>query len=258
MCPLLYFLVSFVVKFFLPQGSQRNTTKGTRKYKMEFMLQSSTLLFLKKLKKNNNKPWFDANRKAYETAKADFTAYIQAVIDSFGKKEPSINTLHAKDCLFRINRDVRFSKDKSPYKTNFGAYMNKMGKKAVHSAGYYFHLEPGGTFTGGGIWMPDASDLQKMRQEIDYNFGDFKKIIGSKKFKSVYGDLSMSEEYKLVRIPKGYESDNPAAEYLKLKSYVAMTSFTDADLQSKDLVKKTVAAFEALQPLVRFINEALQ
>ena len=221
------------------------------------MLQASTIRFLKDLKKNNNKPWFDKNRNLYEDAKADFAAFIQAVIDQHGKKDDSIKNLVAKDCLFRINRDIRFSKDKTPYKSNFGASINKGGKKAWNSAGYYFHLEPGGSFTGGGIWMPEAEVLKKVRQEIDYNFADFKKIIGSKKFKSVYGDLSKSDEHMLSRVPKGYEPDNPAAEYLKMKSYVAMIKVNDADLNSKNLINKTVASFEALHPLISFINDAV-
>ncbi len=218
------------------------------------MLQNSTIRFLKELKKNNNKPWFDANRKRYEEAKADFSSFIQSVIDLHGKKDPAIKNLSAKDCLFRINRDIRFSKDKRPYKTNFGASINKGGRKAWNSAGYYFHLDPGGCFTGGGIYMPDPETLKKIRQEIDYNLPDFKKIIQSKKFRSVYGDLDQSGEFMLSRVPKGYEPDNPAAGYLKLKSYIAMVAIKDSDLTSPALIKKTVAAFEALQPLVSFIN----
>ena len=221
------------------------------------MLQPATIKFLKDLKKNNNKPWFDKNRKVYETAKADFACFIQAVIAQHSKKDASIKNILAKDCLFRINRDVRFSKDKSPYKSNFGASINKGGRKAEHSAGYYFHLEPGNSFAGGGIWMPEPNELKKVRQEIDYNFAGFKKIIGSKKFKSVYGDLDRSAEFLLSRVPKGYEPDNPAAFYLKLKSFVAISFFSDADLTSKDLVKKTVSAFEALQPLILFINNCM-
>jgi uncharacterized protein (TIGR02453 family) len=221
------------------------------------MLQSSTLKFLKDLKKNNNKPWFDANRKRYEEAKADFANFVQQVIDAHSKKDKTISALKAKDCMFRINRDVRFSKDKSPYKTNFGASINKGGKKAFSTAGYYFHLEPGQCFVGGGIYQPMPDELKKVRQEIDYNFKDFKKIIQSKKFKLLYGDLSKSPEYTLSRVPKGYEADNPAAEYLKLKSYIAFVSFSDKDLTSNTLVKKTAAAFETLQPLLNFINESL-
>lgn len=222
------------------------------------MLQSSTIKFLKDVKKNNNKPWFEKNRKVYEEAKADFARFIQAVIDQHGKKDVSIKTLVAKDCMFRINRDVRFSKDKSPYKSNFGASINKGGRKAMNSAGYYFQVQPNRNFAGGGIWMPEPNELKKVRQEIDYNYSDFKKIISNKKFKSVYGDLDRSAEFLLSRVPKGYEPDNPAAEYLKLKSFVAISFFSDSDLTSKDLVKKTVAAFEALQPLIGFINNSMQ
>lgn len=221
------------------------------------MLQSSTLKFLKELKKNNNKPWFDTNRKRYEEAKTDFANFIQQVIDEHGKKDKSISSIKAKDCLFRINRDIRFAKDKSPYKTNFGASINKGGKKAFSTAGYYFHLEPGQCFVGGGIYQPMPDELRKVRQEIDYNFKEFKNIIGSKKFKSVYGDLDKSAEFLLSRVPKGYEADNPAAEYLRLKSYIAFVKFKDADLTSKTLLKKTTDAFATLQPLLDFVNESL-
>jgi uncharacterized protein (TIGR02453 family) len=221
------------------------------------MLQSSTLKFLKDLKKNNNKPWFDANRNRYELAKKDFEIFIQSVIDSFGKKDKSISLLKAKDCMFRINRDVRFSKDKSPYKSNFGASINKGGRKAMSSAGYYFHLEPGESFVGGGFYQPMPDELKKLRQEIDYNFNDFIKVVGSRKFKSLYGDLDKSPEFLLSRVPKGFEADNPAAEYLRLKSYIAMVKVKDEEITSKNLLKKTVAAFETLQPVIQFINNGL-
>ena len=220
------------------------------------MLQAATLRFLKDLKKNNNKPWFDAHRKIYESAKIDFTGFVQTVIDRHAKSDPTIKSITAKDCMFRINRDIRFSKDKSPYKTNMGAYINRGGKKSLFG-GYYFHCEPGGSFVGGGLWMPMPPELNKVRQEIDYNFEAFKKIISSKKFKSVYKDLSHDPEYVLSRVPKGYEPGNPAAEYLKMKSFVSLTSLKDSDLTSKNLAKKTTTAFEALQPLIEFINESI-
>lgn len=222
------------------------------------MLQITTTRFLKGLKKNNNKAWFDQHRPEYEAAKTDFAAFIQQLIQTHGKKDASIRNLLAKDCMFRINRDVRFSKDKSPYKTNFGASINKNGKKAMNCAGYYFHLEPGACFAGGGLYMPMPEELRKVRQEIDYNFGGFKKITQSKKFVSVYGDLDRSAEYTLSRVPKGYEADNPAAENLKLKSFVAITPVPDELLHSPNLVKTIAAAFDSLRPLVDFLNEALE
>ena len=114
------------------------------------MLQNPTLQFLKQLKKNNNKQWFDANRKKYESAKNDFTIFLQDVLNDFCKTDTGLIALAAKDCLFRINRDIRFSKDKSPYKTNFGASINTGGKKSF-KAGYYLHIEPGQSFVGGGL-----------------------------------------------------------------------------------------------------------
>ncbi|MEO6613122.1 MAG: DUF2461 domain-containing protein [Chitinophagaceae bacterium] len=221
------------------------------------MLQPSTLKFLKDLKKNNNKAWFEKNRTKYVDAKNNFAGFIQKVIEQHGKKDPAIASLLVKDTLFRINRDVRFSKDKSPYKDNMGAYLARGGKKSIF-AGYYFHCQPGRCFMGGGLWMPMPPELSRVRQEIDYNFATFKKITGNVKFKSVYGDLSRDAEYTLSRLPKGYEPGNPASEYLKLKSFVALTPLKDSDLGSKDLLKKTLAAFSALQPLVGFINEAVQ
>ncbi|MBS1946891.1 MAG: DUF2461 domain-containing protein [Bacteroidetes bacterium] len=221
------------------------------------MLQTSTIKFLKELKKNNNKPWFDANREKYEEAKKDFGQFIQSVIDKQAKKDPSVKELKAKDCMFRINRDIRFSKDKSPYKTNFGASINRGGKKSIF-AGYYFHCEPGESFSGGGIWMPMPPELKKVRQEIDYNFDEFKKIIQSKKFQSAFGELYRGDDISLSKIPQGFEKNNPAAGYLKLKSFIAMKKISEADLSSHNLEKITLTTFDALQPLVEFINKALE
>ena len=220
------------------------------------MLESSTLKFLKDLKKNNNKPWFDAHRKQYETARNDFENFIQSVLDKQGKNDPDLKGLAAKKCLFRINRDIRFSKDKSPYKTNFGASMDKGGKKSGF-AGYYFHLEPGKSFLGGGLWMPSADALKKVRQEIDYCFDEFKKIVSSKKFKTIYGELYTGEGIKLSKVPQGFEKNNPAAEYLKFKSWLVLTDISDSELTSKNLVPKTVDAFCLMQPLVKFLNRPL-
>lgn len=220
------------------------------------MLQPSTIKFLKDLKKNNNKPWFDAHRTQYENAKKDYSGFVQTLISKQGVKDPAIAHLTAKDCLFRINRDIRFSKDKSPYKTNFGAYINQGGKKSI-LGGYYFHLEPGQSFAGGGLYIPQPEELRKVRQEIDYNFDSFRKIVESRKFKSVFNSLDFSEEYTLSRLPKGYDLENPAAEYLKLKSFIAFVELKDEDLTSKTLLKKTLEAFETLQPLLKFLNTAV-
>jgi uncharacterized protein (TIGR02453 family) len=220
------------------------------------MLEQATISFLKQLRKNNNKPWFDENRKRYEAAKLDMERLVQSVIDAHAKNDPTIADLKAKACMFRINRDVRFSKDKSPYKTNFGASINAGGKKSMR-AGYYLHIEPGGqSFAGGGIYMPMPPDLKKVRQEIDYNLEEFKSIVEGRKFKSVFGKLMDSEDMKLSRVPQGFEKDSPAAGYLMYKSYVAGRSFTDAEISDKTLLKKIIESFSTLQPMLTFINRS--
>jgi uncharacterized protein (TIGR02453 family) len=221
------------------------------------MIETSTLKFLKDLKKNNNKPWFDANRKKYEAAKENFVTFIQTLIDKHALKDATIKEQEAKKCIFRINRDIRFSKDKTPYKSNMGASINLGGKKSMF-AGYYFHLEPGASFVVGGIWQPMPPEMKKIRQEIDYCYDEFKKIVAGKKFKSVYGDLYKGDDLSLSRVPQGFEADNPAATYLKLKSWIAMREIKDSELTSKELVKKSLEAFETLMPLLRFVNRTMQ
>lgn len=220
------------------------------------MLQSSSIRFLKELKKNNDKSWFDVHRPAYEAARKDFESFIQQLIDFTGKKDPEIAAVKAKDCLFRINRDIRFSKDKSPYKSNFGASINRGGKKSIY-AGYYFHFEPGNSFIGGGLWAPMPQELQKVRQEIDYCYDEFSKLVNAKKFRDVYNEMDFSSESSLSRVPRGYEADNPAAKYLKLKNFIAMREVSDKELQSPDLVKESVNTLLALTPVIKFINRAV-
>ena len=209
--------------------------------------------FLKKLKKNNNKAWFDENRALYENAKKEIEELVTLLIDSYGRIDSTIAHLTTKDCLFRINRDVRFSKDKSPYKTNFGISITSGGKKSP-LAGYYLHIEPGASFVGGGLWMPSSPVLSAVRQEIDYNFKEFTDILKSPSFKKQYGELYNGKDVSLSRVPKGYETGNPAGEYLKLKSFLAMKSLGDEDIDSASLVKKANEAFKALKPMIDFIN----
>jgi uncharacterized protein (TIGR02453 family) len=220
------------------------------------MLEPQTLKFLKGLTKNNNKTWFDAHRAQYEAARIDFSNFVQLVIDHLQKKDPTITGLTSKDCLFRINRDIRFSKDKTPYKNNFGASIKRGGRKSIF-AGYYFHCSPGTSFIGGGLWMPEPATLKKVRQEIDYNWDEFRSIITRNNFKKIFGDLYQQGDIKLSTVPKGYEKDNPAINYLKLKSFIAETTVSDDELTKSSLHRKTMAAFEALQPMLNFLNRAV-
>lgn len=218
------------------------------------MINTETIKFLKELKKNNSKEWFDQNRKTYEQAKTNYLSFVEGVLGKMKKIDTSLIDLEPKQCVFRINRDVRFSKNKAPYKVSMGASLSKGGKK-VQCAGYYFHLEPGASFIGGGFWMPMAPELNKIRQEIDYNTADFNKILNHKKFKTTFGSLSETE--KLTRPPKGYDADNPAIELLKLKSFVVMCEVKDEALTDKGLSSKIIAEFENMMPFVDFLNKAI-
>ncbi len=221
------------------------------------MLEPQTLKFLKALKKNNNKPWFDVHRAQYEASRIDFSNFIQLVIDQLQKTDPGITGLTSRDCLFRINRDIRFSKDKTPYKSNMGASIKRGGRKSPF-AGYYFHCEPGRSFIGGGLWIPDPAVLKNVRQEIDYNWDEFQSILKNKSFKKIFGDLFLEGDVSLSSMPKGYEKNHPAAVYLKLKSFIAETSVTDEELTRASLHKRTIEAYEALQPLLHFINRTIE
>lgn len=217
---------------------------------------SATFQFLSNLKENNTREWFLENKKSYEQAKKEITVFAGDFLHEFSKIDTSLEHLQAKDCLFRINRDVRFSNDKSPYKTNFGISMNKGGKKAFQ-AGYYINIQPNGSFVGGGIYMPQNDDLKKIREEIDYNFDAFSAIVSSPDFSTYYGKLSVEDNLILKRPPKGYDEANPAIEYLKLKSFTAIRSYTDADVLNASFMQECINGMRTLQPLVDFLNQAL-
>ncbi|MBA3649143.1 MAG: DUF2461 domain-containing protein [Chitinophagales bacterium] len=217
-------------------------------------LHPKTLKFLSGLKKNNNKEWFEKNRETYAEIRNTFINVVQEVINEINFFDTSLGTPDAKKCLFRINRDIRFSKDKSPYKINMGASMAKGGKN-LPSAGYYLHVQPHRCFIGGGIWMPPSDNVNKIRQEIDYNFSDFKKIIESAAFKKEFESLSTEE--KLARPPKNYAPDNPAIEYLKLKSFIATRDIKDEIVLSKNYLREVILTFRQLHPLISFINRAV-
>jgi uncharacterized protein (TIGR02453 family) len=215
-----------------------------------------TLQFLKDLAKNNNKAWFDINRSKYELAKADIQSMVSELISSISIFDPPIGNLAVKECTFRINRDVRFSKNKSPYKTNMSSYYSKGGKKAS-VAGYYFHFEPGKSYAAGGFYSPAPEELSKIRQEIDYSLDDWGKILSQKKFKKFFPDGVDGIE-SLVRPPKGYDENNPAIHYLKMKHFIVSRPFSDAEVQSKTLVKDLAATFSVIKPMIDFLNTAIE
>ena len=222
------------------------------------MLNPKTLQFLSKLKKNNSREWFNQHRDDYDAAKENFIELVNHILANSSQFDEELSLLTYKDCIFRINRDVRFSKNKDPYKNNMAAYFVKGGKKSW-LAGYYFHCEPGGkSFIGGGLYGGEPDQIKKVRQEIDYNWEDFKGILDNKVFKKTFGDLSRQEGMSLIREPKGYEKDNPAIDYIKLKNFIVSVPVTDEELTDKKLIKKMITCFTAMQPLLQFLNRAME
>lgn len=220
------------------------------------MLHATTIKFLEDLQNNNNKPWFDEHRKIYEAAKADLQHMVGQLIPAIASFDEPIGTLLVKDCTFRINRDVRFSKNKSPYKNNMAAYFSRGGKKAM-VAGYYFHCEPGKSYAAGGFYSPIPDELAKIRQEIDYNFDEWKSIITNKTFKK-YFPTGVDGIELLIRPTKGYDENNPAIQYLKMKHFIVSKPFTDVELKSKTLVKDVAKVYETMKPMIDFLNLSVE
>ena len=219
------------------------------------MLPKTILSFLNRLKKNNSREWMEEHRKEYEKAKADFYSFTEMLIREMATFDSSVGSLKAKDCAFRINRDVRFSKNKEPYKTNMGAYINQNGKKG-RGAGYYVHVEPGNIFMAAGVWMPEPGDLAKIRQEIDYNWLEWEKIIRDKSMRKYFLE-GVDESDKLVRPPKGYEADNPAIEFIKLKSFIIRKEFSQVSTLDQSFVKTVADQFKSARKMMAFIDVAL-
>lgn len=217
------------------------------------MLQPATITFLKNLKKNNDREWFDAHRKEYTAAKDNFEEFVRELHELMLPVEPGLAGQDPKANIFRIFRDVRFAKDKSPYKISFGVVFSRGGRK-WEGAGYYLHLQPGECFAGGGMWMPPAPLLKSVRQEIDYDLKGFEKIIQDKNFLKTFGKL---EGESLQRPPKGYTPDNPAIEYIKMTSITVGHKLKDEELLAPNAAKEVAKIFATMKPFVEFLNRPL-
>ena len=218
------------------------------------MLQPATLKFLQSLEKNNNREWFEANKEKYQAAKEDFEQFVTSLNQSMAELEPALEGQQAKNNIFRIFRDVRFSKDKTPYKAHFSGYFSKGGRKWA-GAGYYVHVQPGGkSFLATGIWMPEGPLLKAIRQEIDYDFPAFQKILAEKNFKKQFGAIKGES---LQKVPAGYDAENPAVDYLKMKSFIANAPLPDDIFGKKDVVKTIAKSFATAKPFVAFLNRSL-
>ncbi len=219
------------------------------------MIKEETFTFLSQLIKNNNREWFQQNKAAYEKALENVIEFAQKLIDQFAKEDPSIPAdIDPKKCVMRIYRDVRFSKDKTPYKNNFGIGLSNVGK-SMNGAGYYVQIKPEDSFIAGGFWMPQGEHLKAIRQEIDYNGAELKSILNQKTFKSYFGDLE--DEEKLKTAPKGYDPGHNDIELLKLKSFTVIHRLKDKQLIDKKSVNEVVNGLTIMKPFVDFLNKAI-
>lgn len=209
--------------------------------------------FLKKLTVHNNREWFTENKHLYTEAKENVTAFLEELIHEMSEFDQELAKIDAKKSLFRIYRDTRFSKDKIPYKTNFGASLG-MGKGS-QKGGYYLHLEPGKSFIAGGIYMPEASVLRELRKEISLYGKEFLAVLNHKDFKKYFPELD--QDNKLKKIPQGFEKEDPMAEYLKLKSFIVVYYLKDEEIMDKNAVKNLTEIFSVMKPLNDFLNAPL-
>jgi uncharacterized protein (TIGR02453 family) len=221
------------------------------------MLTRESLQFLDDLKANNNRDWFQDNKKRYEVFKKDYHQLVSDFLDAMKPLDPSLELLQVKDCTFRINRDIRFSKDKSPYKAHLGVWLSS-GAKGANRSGYYVHIEKGASFIAGGFYSPDSEELKKVRKEIAFFYDDLEEILKEKNFKKEFETLDINENNSLKSMPRGYEKDHPAIEFLKLKSFTVSQKYDISEVTKKDFVAKMSQKLITLKPFNEFINRALE
>ena len=215
----------------------------------------TTLHFLKKLKNNNNREWFDSNKTEYLASKEIFEEFVSELIKGINKFDKKVSLdLKPKDCTFRIYKDVRFSKDKTPYKNNMSASINPGGKKS-NIPGYYFHLEPEACFLAGGVYMPMPDVLKAIRQEIDYNPLPLINVLKSASFKKEFNGLD--EEDKLKNPPKGFNKDHAHSEILKNKHFIVSRKFENKVILKKEGLSKTLDSFKAMYPFLDYLRKAI-
>jgi uncharacterized protein (TIGR02453 family) len=218
------------------------------------MIKPETLNFIKELSENNDRNWFAAHKESYEAAKENVLHFISLLIPILSEVDPAFpKDSVPKKHLMRIYRDVRFSKDKRPYKNNFGIYFSLNGKGG-NEPGYYLNIAPGNCFFAGGYWMPDAGDLKKIREEIDYNADSFLEVINRKSFSTLF---KLDSEDSLKKAPKGYPTDHPLIDILKLKSFSASFMFQDEEMSKPDILEKMRHAFEQVYPFILFLRASI-
>jgi uncharacterized protein (TIGR02453 family) len=218
-------------------------------------MQKLVLDFLAQLAENNNREWFRENKKRYEDAKEDVESFVDSIIPALAKFDDAVKYVEAKDCMFRIFRDVRFARDKSPYKTNMGAWITRSGRKSS-GPGYYIHLEPGESFLAAGVYMPEPDQLKKIRNEIYHNIEEFKAILNDKNLTRIKAGLHENDKGKMA--PRDFPKDFPDIELLKFKHYTLTSHFEDEMVCADHFFDNVLMAFRAMVPLNSFLKRALE
>jgi len=211
------------------------------------------LHFLEELAANNNKEWFNDNRARYEESRNKILFITEVLINEIRKFDKDVPVMDPKECMFRIFRDVRFSNDKRPYKTNFGSFIANGGRKSVR-AGYYFHVEPGGSFTGGGIYMPPAEQLKAVREYIAENGHEFLEIIQDENFRKILPEMY---DHKLKTAPKGFPKDHEFIDLLRYQSYVFSTNLDKRIITGDSFIEHIVEVFRELHKVNEFLNRGV-
>ncbi|MCO5229849.1 MAG: DUF2461 domain-containing protein [Chitinophagales bacterium] len=219
------------------------------------MLDNKDFIFFKELAENNHREWFQSEKYRYDKIFASSTQLVEKWILGLGKEYEFVLDNDPKKSIFRIYRDVRFSKNKTPYKTHIGMAIGRGGRNSKW-AGWYLHIEPGASFLAAGKWVPDNDELKAIRQEIDYNLSDFLSIIQQENIKSTFGDLD--KEHTLKNAPKDYPSDHPAIEILKLKSFLFSKSYSDEEILGENFIHQLITDSILLIPFIQFLNAALE
>lgn len=214
-------------------------------------IQQSSFDFLKQLSKNNNRDWFNEHKNEFITEQQKMIVFSDALL-SLMNKHDLIETASGKESLHRIYKDTRFSKDKTPYKTNWSGSFRRATKEL--RGGYYFHIEPGNTFMAGGFWGPNIDDLKRIRQDIDYNYEEWDDLFSSKIIQEHFGGLVGSQ---LTTSPKGFDKDHPGIEYLRYKQFILKHRFTDEEVLASDFVTNINQSFIKLRPFFDHMSEIL-
>lgn len=215
---------------------------------------TNVLDFLTQLKLNNNREWFQENKKWYEASKKEVENFVTGMIATISAIDPSVQTPAMKDCMFRIFRDVRFGADKSPYKTNFGAFIARGGRKSSFP-GYYFHFEPGQSMLAGGVYQPQPDTLKLLRSEVYYHSPELKEIMGNPSFRKYFGHLGDFD--KMKKAPKDYPADFPDIDLLKYRSYIVSQNIPDKIVISDSYQNQVLDMVKELQPFMAFMNRAI-